>query len=99
MTGAASGAAAHSPLDFGDPVQLSEVRARLRAWLAENPVPPRLPDEQVPSHLHRWHRLLHSGGWVGLDVPKRYGGGGLTTQHQVAAVSYTHLTLPTTERV
>jgi alkylation response protein AidB-like acyl-CoA dehydrogenase len=72
------------PLDFGDPAELGELRTRLRAWLAEHPLPQRLPGEPTPAHLNRWHRLLHAGGWVGLDVPTRYGGHGLSTLHQIA---------------
>ncbi|XES00128.1 acyl-CoA dehydrogenase family protein [Streptomyces sp. S1D4-11] len=52
--------------------------------MAEHPLPERLPDEPVPVFLHRWHRLLYSGGWVGLDVPVQYGGQGLSALHQVA---------------
>jgi len=73
-----------TPLDFGDPAELGELRRQFRTWLAEHPLPQRLPDEPVPTFLHRWHRLLHSGGWVGLDVPQQYGGRGLSTLHQVA---------------
>ncbi|MET9830837.1 acyl-CoA dehydrogenase family protein [Streptomyces sp. NPDC006385] len=72
------------PLDFGDPADLDRLRRDFRAWLAEHPLPERDPDEPVPVFLHRWHRLLHSGGWVGLDVPEEYGGRGLTALHQVA---------------
>ena len=72
------------PLDFGDPAELAELREQFRAWLAEHPLPQRRPDEPVPAFLNRWHRLLHSGGWVGLDVPEQYGGRGLSTLHQVA---------------
>ncbi|WP_194903678.1 acyl-CoA dehydrogenase family protein [Catenulispora rubra] len=72
------------PLDFGDPAELGQLRRDFRAWMARHPVPERLPDEPVPAFLHRWHRLLHSGGWVGLDVPEIYGGRGLSTLHQVA---------------
>jgi len=73
-----------SPLDFGDPADLDQLRGRFRAWLADHPLPQRQPDEPVPVFLRRWHRLLHSGGWVGLDVPRQYGGQGLTALHQVA---------------
>jgi len=72
------------PLDLGDPTELGELRKAFRGWLAEHPLPQRRPDEPVPAYLNRWHRLLHSGGWVGLDVPPQYGGGGLSTLHQVA---------------
>ena len=72
------------PLDFGDPADLDRLRRRFRAWLAEHPLPERAPDEPLPTFLHRWHRLLHSGGWVGLDVPQAYGGQGLSALHQVA---------------
>ena len=72
------------PLDFGDPAQLGELRESFRAWFADNPLPKRRPDEPVPAYLNRWHRVLHSGGWVGLDVPREYGGRGLSTLHQVA---------------
>ncbi|MEV0580242.1 MULTISPECIES: acyl-CoA dehydrogenase family protein [unclassified Streptomyces] len=73
-----------NPLDFGDPADLGRLRRDFRTWLAEHPLPERLPDEPSPVHLHRWHRLLHSGGWIGLDVPEEYGGRGLTAAHQVA---------------
>ena len=72
------------PLDFGDPADLDQLRGRFRAWLTDHPLPQRQPDEPVPVFLRRWHRLLHSGGWVGLDVPRQYGGQGLTALHQVA---------------
>ena len=72
------------PLDFGDPTELGELRKAFRGWLAEHPLPQRRPDEPVPAYLNRWHRLLNSGGWVGLDVPPEYGGRGLSTLHQVA---------------
>lgn len=76
--------AADLPLDFGDPADLDRLRRDFRGWLAEHPLPERRPKEPVPAHLHRWHRQLHSGGWVGLDVPEKYGGHGLTALHQVA---------------
>ncbi|MGC9542112.1 acyl-CoA dehydrogenase family protein [Streptomyces sp. UG1] len=72
------------PLDFGDPADLDRLRRDFRAWLAGHPLPERQPDEPVPVFLHRWHRRLYSGGWVGLDVPQEYGGRGLTALHQVA---------------
>ncbi|MEU6541168.1 acyl-CoA dehydrogenase family protein [Streptomyces sp. NPDC047000] len=72
------------PLDFGDSADLERLRRGFRAWLADNPLPARTPGEPVPVFLHRWHRILHSGGWVGLDVPREYGGRGLTSLHQVA---------------
>ncbi|KAK1184944.1 acyl-CoA dehydrogenase family protein [Streptomyces sp. NBS 14/10] len=73
-----------SLLDFGDPADLERLRRDFRTWLADHPLPERCADEPVPVFLHRWHRLLHSGGWVGLDVPREYGGRGLTALHQVA---------------
>jgi alkylation response protein AidB-like acyl-CoA dehydrogenase len=73
-----------TPLDFGDPAGLETLRKDLRAWLAEHPLPQREQGEASAEFLHRWHRMLHSGGWVGLDVPKEYGGRGLTALHQVA---------------
>lgn len=72
------------PLNFGDPADLDRLRHRFRVWLAGHPLPERHSDEPVPVFLRRWHRLLHSGGWVGLDVPERYGGQGLSALHQVA---------------
>ncbi|AVV46006.1 acyl-CoA dehydrogenase [Streptomyces sp. P3] len=72
-----------TPLDFGDPEDLERLRNDFRAWLAGHPLPERPADEPLPVFLHRWHRQLHSGGWVGLDVPEQYGGRGLTALHQV----------------
>jgi alkylation response protein AidB-like acyl-CoA dehydrogenase len=74
----------HLPLDFGVPADLERLRHDLRAWLADHPLPERPVDEPLPVFLHRWHRRLHSGGWVGLDVPREYGGRGMTALHQVA---------------
>jgi alkylation response protein AidB-like acyl-CoA dehydrogenase len=71
-------------LDFGDPAGLAQIRSEFRAWLAAHPLPEQHPDEPVPVYLNRWHRQLHSGGWVGLDVPEVYGGRGLSALHQVA---------------
>ncbi|KMS75970.1 acyl-CoA dehydrogenase [Streptomyces viridochromogenes] len=72
-----------TPLDFGDPEDLERLRHDFRAWLVDHPLPERPADEPLPVFLHRWHRQLHSGGWVGLDVPEQYGGRGLTALHQV----------------
>lgn len=72
------------PLDFGDQAGLTALRAEFRVWLAAHPLPERLPDEPQAVFLRRWHRILHAGGWVGLDVPVEYGGRGLTALHQVA---------------
>ncbi|MCQ9183664.1 acyl-CoA dehydrogenase family protein [Streptomyces sp. IBSBF 2953] len=72
-----------TPLDFGDPADLERLRVEFRAWLSGHPLPERPADEPLPVFLHRWHRLLHAGGWVGLDVPEQYGGRGLTALHQV----------------
>jgi alkylation response protein AidB-like acyl-CoA dehydrogenase len=72
------------PLDFGDPTDPERLRRDFRAWLADHPLPERPANEPLPVFLHRWHRRLYSGGWVGLDVPEEYGGRGLTALHQVA---------------
>ncbi|MEU9242657.1 acyl-CoA dehydrogenase family protein [Streptomyces sp. NPDC048385] len=72
------------PLDFGDSADLEHLRKEFRTWLAGHPLPERGADEPIPVHLRRWHRMLHSGGWVGLDVLREYGGRGLTALHQVA---------------
>ncbi|MEU5755935.1 acyl-CoA dehydrogenase family protein [Streptomyces sp. NPDC047829] len=72
------------PLDFGEAADLERLRLDFRTWLAGHPLPARDEDEPLPVFLHRWHRILHEGGWVGLDVPREYGGAGLTPLHQVA---------------
>lgn len=72
------------PLDFGDPADLDALRRRFREWSAANPLPDREAGEPLPEYLRRWHRRLYAGGWVGLDVPVRYGGQGLSSVHQVA---------------
>jgi alkylation response protein AidB-like acyl-CoA dehydrogenase len=70
-------------LEFGDSAELAEFRAEFRRWLLDNPPPAREPGEAEPMFVHRWHRQLYAGGWVGVDVPAEYGGRGLTPLHQV----------------
>jgi len=55
-----------------------ELRAELRAWLADHPPPPvtvaATPDDA--DALRGWQRELHAGRWVGLHWPVEYGGRG-----------------------
>ena len=64
----------------------SELRSRVRAWIAENrPEPPPFlepenfmfveTDEQF-EYLRSWQRKLYEAGYLGMDWPKEYGGGG-----------------------
>lgn len=99
------------PPPFGPDEEPVEVFAeRARRWLAATM--PRRPDgvdnhdlarqDDDGSHTRRLQRLLYDGGFAGLCFPRRYGGQGLTPEHQRAftreAVPYqmpTLLNVPT----
>ena len=56
----------------------TDLRAELRAWLAQHP-PPVMRVAATPEDaeiLRSWQRTLHSGGWVGINWPVEYGGRG-----------------------
>jgi alkylation response protein AidB-like acyl-CoA dehydrogenase len=71
-------------IDFRDTPDEADFRNRLRAWVADV-----LPTIQLPSSVDEhdraegpWHRLLYSGGWVGLSWPEKYGGRGLEATYE-----------------
>jgi alkylation response protein AidB-like acyl-CoA dehydrogenase len=66
-------------IDLSDTADQARFRADLRAWLAQN-----VPTEPTPGPLDarhafliEWHRRLYAAGYVGLSMPKHYGGQGL----------------------
>ncbi|MDT7709749.1 MAG: hypothetical protein QOG20_5356 [Pseudonocardiales bacterium] len=67
--------------------EVTAFRARARAWLAEAEIPgtPLDLDERFAVH-RRWQRTLYDAGWMGIAWPRRFGGQGLTAQHQLAFV-------------
>jgi alkylation response protein AidB-like acyl-CoA dehydrogenase len=55
-----------------------ELRAELRAWLAEHP-PPAVQVAATRADadgLREWQRTMHADGWVGIHWPVEYGGRG-----------------------
>jgi alkylation response protein AidB-like acyl-CoA dehydrogenase len=65
-------------IDLRDTEQEAEFRTRLRGWLKEHKPADAMPAEPDARHafLHRWHRQLHEGGWLGLTWPVEHGGQG-----------------------
>lgn len=71
--------------------ELRDYRERVRQWLKKNI--PAQPDFHVPhgvlevetkqqlDWLRIWQKKCYEAGLVGVDVPKKYGGAGLTTAH------------------
>ncbi|MEO0342195.1 MAG: acyl-CoA dehydrogenase family protein [Pseudomonadota bacterium] len=79
-------------LDFSsDP---NEFRAYARNWLAENapsPPPERLPITPIEvmtvgqrDYLQTWQRKCYEAGLVGCDIPKAYGGYGMSGFQKIA---------------
>ncbi len=70
----------------------SRLRAKVRAWLAANRPPDpgfKLPQtflevesERQFVYLRDWQRKVFDGGFLGLEWPKAYGGGGMETGAQ-----------------
>ncbi|HEY6394371.1 MAG TPA: acyl-CoA dehydrogenase family protein [Candidatus Binataceae bacterium] len=71
-------------MDFNFNSEDEVFRQELRAWLEKNA--PRNITSELDSFAEEddaewrqrvsWYRKLHSGGWVGIDWPKQYGGRG-----------------------
>ena len=61
-----------------------QYRQKLRAWLAANVPQERPPKDQDAEFAYRraWHRQLYTGGLVGINWPKEYGGHGATLIQQ-----------------
>src|SRR2546422_3465993 len=77
-------------MDFDFTPEQQRFRAEARAWLAEN-VPADLKgrafaasraDRGEVDRLREWQRVLHKAGYVGIDWPAEYGGGGAPTLGQ-----------------
>lgn len=66
---------------------IASYRARFRTWLAAAH-PPQVPEDPEERFrvLREWQRRLYEGGWLGVDWPVEYGGGGLTSLHQAAVL-------------
>ena len=66
-------------MDFNDSQEEAEFRSELRSWLALNAVVDRkaTTDDERRNQMNEWHRLLYSGGWMGLSWPTEFGGRGL----------------------
>ncbi len=55
-----------------------QFRQELRTWLAANPPGPEPRGDEDAHYAWRrdWQRMLHAGGWTGVDWPLEYGGRG-----------------------
>jgi alkylation response protein AidB-like acyl-CoA dehydrogenase len=83
-------------MDFKYSDEAEAFRQEFRSWLAAN-MPPRrtaTDDDDIGSEIVRtneddwkysleWHRKMNSGGWVGVNWPKAYGGRGATLEQMV----------------
>jgi alkylation response protein AidB-like acyl-CoA dehydrogenase len=83
-------------MDFKYSDEAEAFRQEFRTWLAAN-MPPRRTasdDDDIGSEIVRtneedwkysleWHRKMNSGGWVGVNWPKAYGGRGATLEQMV----------------
>jgi alkylation response protein AidB-like acyl-CoA dehydrogenase len=83
-------------MDFKYSDEAEAFRQEFRTWLAAN-MPPRrtaTDDDDIGSEIVRtneddwkysleWHRKMNSGGWVGVNWPKAYGGRGATLEQMV----------------
>ncbi len=75
------------PADRSESTEDAEFRSEVRAWLTENT--PAAPDFKLPQtflevesdaqfdFLQRWQQRVYEAGYLGLDVPKEYGGQGV----------------------
>jgi hypothetical protein len=83
-------------MDFKYSDEAEAFRTEFRTWLEANLPPRRSPDadddmgnEIVRADDHdwnfslAWHRKMNSGGWVGVNWPKAYGGRGATLEQMV----------------
>jgi alkylation response protein AidB-like acyl-CoA dehydrogenase len=75
-----------------EPREIAEFRSEVRAWIAANRPPE--PDFVMPQnflfvetdeqfdYLRDWQRKVYEAGYLGLDWPAEYGGGGDTLKRQ-----------------
>jgi len=75
-----------------EPPEIAEFRREVRAWIAANRPP--APDFVMPQnflfvetdeqfeYLRDWQRKVYEAGYLGLDWPAEYGGGGDTLKRQ-----------------
>jgi alkylation response protein AidB-like acyl-CoA dehydrogenase len=63
-------------MDFRDSRAEAELRARLRAWLADNNpgLPTSSTDDEYWARQAEWHTALYDAGFFGLSWPSRVGG-------------------------
>ena len=63
-------------MDFRDSPAEADLRARLRAWLADNNpgLPSSSTDDEYWARQADWHTALYDAGFFGLSWPARFGG-------------------------
>ncbi|BBX18053.1 acyl-CoA dehydrogenase [Mycolicibacterium duvalii] len=67
-------------MDFTDTAEEAEFRTRLRSWLTEHAAGAVVPDDPGAraDAANAWHRTLYDAGYIGLSLPREYGGHGLS---------------------
>ena len=66
---------------------LRAYRASVRAWLSQAVFPKVGSNmEETYAANRAWHKQLAQAGWLGVNWPVEYGGQGLSTLHQMAAM-------------
>ncbi|MGE0881386.1 MAG: acyl-CoA dehydrogenase family protein [Acidimicrobiia bacterium] len=75
-------------MDLTYPPEADAYRAKVKAFLAENlPADWRgvgaLPDDEVEAFNQRWRDILYRNGYLAVNWPKEYGGGGLSPLESV----------------
>ncbi len=80
-------------MDFTYSEEAEAFRREFRAWLDKNRPERSATDDQIGEFMDagsdgwqrhlKWHRKMHSGGWVGITWPKEYGGRGATLEQSI----------------
>ncbi|MHB9881105.1 acyl-CoA dehydrogenase family protein [Pacificimonas sp. ICDLI1SI03] len=66
-------------MDFNDNREEAALRARVRAWIAENAaeyegLPPAKTPEEYVARQRGWQKKKYGGGYAGITWPKKFGG-------------------------
>src|ERR1035441_3646967 len=68
-------------MDFNESPEDEAFQQEFRTWLDANQPAGESGEDEWEYRL-RWHRRMHSGGWVGIGWAKEYGGRGATLTQQ-----------------
>ena len=80
------------PVEEAEPTEIAEFRREVRAWVrAHRPAEPDfvmpqnflfVETDQQFEYLREWQRKVYEAGYIGLDWPTEYGGGGDVLKRQ-----------------